>query len=299
MSDPVFHTQNLCKYFGNKAALNDLTLQVERGGVHAIIGSNGAGKSTLFRVLLGFMTPSSGTSSLLGEDSTQLPTALRGRVGYVNEEHTLPTWLKVKQLKAMQRSYYPDWNEDIYRNVIANYGLDHEQKIASLSRGERAGFNLAMALAQGPELLILDEPTLGLDVVAKQEFLDSVLFCTQIDTTVIYCSHQMEEIERLADELIILEQGQLKYQTTPDEFSTRIQLWIVDARFRQLVEQKIPQLLSGRVIEDEFHFFVLDPPDSFASHLALLGIRDAVASATGLGTAVRAFLAKNHPAPTP
>jgi ABC-2 type transport system ATP-binding protein len=240
------------------------------------------------------MTPSSGESFLLGEDSTHLSTSLRGRVGYVNEEHTLPAWLKVSQLKAMQRSYYPQWNEEIYRNVVANYDLNHAQKVGSLSRGERAGFNLAMALAQGPELLILDEPTLGLDVVAKQEFLDSVLFCTQIDTTVIYCSHQMEEIERLADELIIMERGRLKYQAAPDEFSARIQSWIVDARFRQLVQDKIPQLLSGRVIEDEFHFFVLDVSDSFACQLALLGVRDAVPSATGLGTAVRAFLAKSH-----
>jgi ABC-2 type transport system ATP-binding protein len=294
MGNPVFQTRNLCKYFGNKAALSDLTLQVERGGVHAIIGSNGAGKSTLFRLLLGFMTPSSGESYLLGEDSTELQTATRGRVGYVNEEHTLPTWLKVKQLKTMQCSYYPQWNEEVFRNVVANYDIDMDQKVGSLSRGERAGFNLAMALAQGPELLILDEPTLGLDVVAKQEFLDSVLFCTEIDTTVIYCSHQMEEIERLADELIIMEHGQLKYQATPDEFSMRIQLWIVESRFRPLVQEKVTQLLSGRVIEDTFHFFVLDPPESFASQLALLGIRDAVPSATGLGTAVRAFLAKNH-----
>jgi len=291
---PVLATHNLCKYFGNKAALSDLTLEVQRGGVHAIIGSNGAGKSTLFRILLGFMAPSSGSSRLLGEDSMELPTSLRGRVGYVNEEHTLPTWLKVKQLKQMQSSYYPNWNEDIYRSVIANYGLDREQKVGSLSRGERAGFNLAMALAQGPELLILDEPTLGLDVVAKQEFLDSVLFCTQIDTTVIYCSHQMEEIERLADELIILERGQLKYQATPDEFSARVQMWIVEARFRQLVQDKVPQLVSGGLIEDDYHLFVLDAPDSFASQLALLGIRDAVQSAAGLGTAVRAFLAQNH-----
>jgi ABC-2 type transport system ATP-binding protein len=194
----------------------------------------------------------------------------------------------------MQRSYYPQWNEEVFRNVVANYDIDMEQKVGSLSRGERAGFNLAMALAQEPELLILDEPTLGLDVVAKQEFLDSILFCTEIDTTVIYCSHQMEEIERLADELIIMEHGQLKYQASPDEFSARIQLWIVESRFRSLVQEKITQLLSGRVIEDEFHFFVLDPPESFASQLALLGIRDAMPSATGLGTAVRAFLAKNH-----
>lgn len=290
----ILETRGLNKRFGSKQAVTDFNLRIERGGVHALIGSNGAGKSTLFRLLLGFMTPSSGESFLLGENSQQLTPSCRGRVGYVNEEHTLPRWLKVTELKTMQRSYYPGWNEDIYREVIANFDVDPQQKIGSLSRGERAGFNLAMALAQSPELLILDEPTLGLDVVARQEFLDAVLFCTQTNTTVIYCSHQMEEVERLADQLIIIEKGRLRLQATPAEFSTRIQLWVVDARFRPLVREKIPNLLSGRIIEDSFHFYVLDAGDSFGSKLALLGVRDATSAPVGLSTAVRALLAQHH-----
>lgn len=290
----ILETRNLTKRFGNKQAVSDFNLRIERGGVHALIGSNGAGKSTLFRLLLGFQTPSSGESFLLGENSQQLSPQCRGRVGYVNEEHTLPRWLQAKELKAMQRSYYPQWNEDVYKEVIANFDVDPQQKIASLSRGERAGLNLAMALAQSPELLILDEPTLGLDVVARQEFLDAVLFSTQTNTTVIYCSHQMEEIERLADHLIIIERGRLRLQSSPAEFSTRIQLWIVDARFRQLIRDKIPNLLGGRIIEDSFHFHVLDAGESFGSKLALLGIRDATSAPVGLSTAVRALLAQNH-----
>lgn len=290
----ILETRNLSKRFGNKYAVSDFNLRIERGGVHALIGSNGAGKSTLFRILLGFLTPSTGESFLLGENSQQLSPACRGRVGYVNEEHTLPRWLEVKALKAMQRSYYPQWNEDVYREVIANFDVDPQQKVGSLSRGERAGFNLAMALAQSPELLILDEPTLGLDVVARQEFLDAVLFSTQTNTTVIYCSHLMEEVERLADQLIIVEKGKLRLQTSAAEFSARIQLWVVDARFQPLIREKIPQLLSGRLIEDSFHFHVLDAGESFASRLALLGIRDATSAPVGLSTAVRALLAQHH-----
>lgn len=294
MSEAVLEARGLCKAFGGKQALSDFSLAIAKGGVHAIVGSNGAGKSTLFRALLGFITPDRGESRVLGEDSRCLSPDMRGRIGYVNEEHTLPDWLQVRELKRMQRSYYPAWREDIYRQVIANFDVAPEQKVASLSRGERAGFNLAMALAQDPELLILDEPTLGLDVVAKQEFLESLLFCAEVDTTVIYCSHQMEEVERLADELIVMEQGRLKVQAAPEEFSRRVRLWIVDAAFRALIVEKVPGFLNGRLIEDKFHFFVFDADESLPSRLSLLGVRDVTSSPVGLAGAVRAFLAKNH-----
>lgn len=294
MGNNAIETHGLCRSFGSKRALWDFSLRIEQGGVHAIIGSNGAGKSTLFRVLLGFLTPSAGTSLLLGEDSARLSPKTRGAVCYVNEEHTLPGWLKVRQLKAMQRSYYPRWDDEIYRKVIANFEVDPEQKVSSLSRGERAGFNLAMALAQRPQVLILDEPTLGLDVVAKQEFLDAVLFYTDTESTVIYCSHQMEEVERLAEQLIIIEKGRLKCQATPEAFSRRFQQWIVDARFRTLLLDQVPGILNGRVIEGQFHACVLDPGDDVPNRLAALGVDGLSCAPVGLDTAVRAFLAVNH-----
>jgi ABC-2 type transport system ATP-binding protein len=294
MSDFVLQTRNLTKGYGDKVALRDFSLQIARGGVHAIIGSNGAGKSTLFRLVLGFLFPNGGSSEVLGVDSAQLTPEIRGRVGYVNEEHTLPEWVKVKDLKAVQQSYYPGWREEVYRSVIANFDVGVNQRISSLSRGERAGFNLAMALAQSPELLILDEPTLGLDAVATQEFLNSILYCTQDDTTVIYCSHQMDEVERLADELIIMEKGSLRIQCAPEEFSSRIKRWVVDAGYRDLVLDKVPEVLSSRLVEDNFYFYVMDKSEAFASELALLGIRDCTGRDVGMSDAVRAYLSKNH-----
>ena len=294
MADLVISTQGLVKSFGDKKALSGLSVQIERGGIHALIGSNGAGKSTLFKVILGFMTPDSGQSVILGESSSDLKPETRGRIGYVNEEHTLPGWLKTKELLKMQKHFYPLWNEDVYREVISAYDVGSDQKVGSLSRGERAGFNLAMALAQTPELLILDEPTLGLDVVAKQEFLDAILFCIELDTTVIYCSHQMDEVERLADDLIIVESGRITVRSSPEEFGSRISGWIVDREYKDLVEGKLENILYCRELEDKAQFFVLDAPAEFEKKLRLLGISGAVSLELGLASAVRAYLTSNH-----
>src|SRR5690606_12725083 len=145
---------------------------------------------------------SAGDARILGKDSQQLTPQDRARIGFVNEEHTLPGWMRVSQVVAMQRHQYGRWNQQVLDGVIGHYHVLPEQKVGQLSRGERAGFNLALALAQKPELLVLDEPTLGLDVVAKRAFLESLLYSNAADDcTVIYCSHQMEEIERVADNL--------------------------------------------------------------------------------------------------
>ena len=118
----VIETQSLCKRYGRKLALDHLDLRIPRGRIHAIVGANGAGKSTLFRVLLGFLPPSSGQSRILGRDSQQLTPADRGRIGFVNEEHTLPGWMRVSAIARMHQREYPRWNQRAYDEVI---GLDY------------------------------------------------------------------------------------------------------------------------------------------------------------------------------
>jgi ABC-2 type transport system ATP-binding protein len=294
MPDYVVETSHLSKQFGTKLVLTDFNLTIERGGIHAVVGSNGAGKSTLFRILLGFMAPSAGETFVLGENSQYLSPCCRGRVGYVNEEHALPTWMKVDELKKRQQSFYPKWCEATYQKVIRGFDVHAKQKIKQLSRGERAGVNLAMALAQKPELLILDEPTLGLDVVAKASFLESVLLTTELNATVIYCSHQIDEIERLADELIILEQGQLKSKSCPSEFCERVSHWMLDATESNFLNCNIPGLLNQKQLEDQCHLYVLDHDKDFHSYLQSLGATNIHCSAVGLDVAVQSYLTKNH-----
>ena len=298
MSDFVIETRALSKRYRDKYALRQLDLQVPRGHIHAIVGANGAGKSTLFRVLLGFLAPSAGSARILGRDSAGLSPQDRARIGFVNEEHTLPGWMRVADIARMQRREYPRWNPRAYDEVIGHYHVLPEQKVGQLSRGERAGFNLALALARSPELLILDEPTLGLDVVAKRAFLESLMYSNATEQcTVIYCSHQMEEIERVADNLIILEQGELRTMSAPDDFVARVTYWVADIPFKGPDPRTVPGLLQVQRIDGLHHYLVLDQGEGFADFLRAAGARSINAMPVGLDRAVNGFLAKNHAAP--
>lgn len=296
--DYVIDTRSLSKRYGRKLALDNLDLCVPRGRIHAIVGANGAGKSTLFRILLGFMPPSAGQARILGRDSQSLTPQDRARIGFVNEEHTLPAWMRVSQVMTMQRHQYGRWNQQAFDGVIGHYNVLPEQKIGQLSRGERAGFNLALALAQGPELLVLDEPTLGLDVVAKRAFLESLMYSNATgECTVIYCSHQMEEIERVADNLIILEAGRLKSMSTPEGLTARVTHWVADIPFKGPDPSTVPGLLELQRIDGLHHYLVLDQDDGFADFLQAAGARSLQSMPVSLDRAVNALLAKNHAAP--
>lgn len=297
-SEHVIETDGLSRRYGRKLALDRLDLRIPRGRIHAIVGANGAGKSTLFRILLGFLAPSDGQARILDRDSQRLTPEDRGRIGFVNEEHTLPGWMRVSAIADMHRRAYPRWNPRAYDEVIGHYRVLPEQKVGQLSRGERAGFNLALALAQSPELLILDEPTLGLDVVAKRAFLESLMYSNAADDcTVIYCSHQMEEIERVADNLIILELGRLMHMSAPEEFCARVSHWVADIPFKGPEPATIPGLLERQRLDGLHHYLVLDQDAAFAEFLRGAGARSIQSMPVSLDRAVNAFLAKNHAAP--
>lgn len=297
-SEFIIETQALSKRYGRKLALDHLDLAIPRGRIHAIVGANGAGKSTLFRILLGFLAPSAGQARILGRDSQRLTPDDRSRIGFVNEEHTLPGWMRVAQVIAMQRHQYARWNQQAFDSVIGHYHVLPEQKVGQLSRGERAGLNLALALAQQPELLVLDEPTLGLDVVAKRAFLEALLYSNAADDcTVVYCSHQMEEIERVADNLIILERGQLKNMSAPEDFTARVMHWVADVPFKGPQLDTVPGLLEVQRLDGLHHYFVLDQDAGFEQFLRQAGARNVQSMPVSLDRAVNAFLAKNHATP--
>jgi len=297
-SEFVIETEGLDLWYGRKKALNQLTLRIPRGRIHAIVGANGAGKSSLFRVLLGFQSRSAGSARILGHDCNALSEHERARIGFVNEEHHLPGWLRVDEVVAMQRRLYPRWDDTTYRNVVGHFHVLPQQRVAELSRGERAGLNLAMALAQRPELLILDEPTLGLDVVAKRALLETLLLSVEsAQCTIIYCSHQMEEIERVADNLIILERGELKHMSPPDEFCARVQLWIAEFPFVTPAHDALPGVLQIQRIDGLFHFLVLDQDDHFGDLLSAQGARRQYRGSVSLDRAVNALLSRGHAVP--
>lgn len=296
MAGLAIETRGLTRMHGRKRALDSLDLSLPRGGIHAIVGANGAGKSTLFRILLGFLAPSDGEAFVLGQPSTKLTPEDRRRIGFVNEEHTMPGWATVATVLQMQRRLYAErWDGRTFDAVISSFDLSPSQRIGQLSRGERAGFNLALALGQAPELLILDEPTLGLDVVARRRVLDALIDGADAEgRTVIYCSHQIEEVERLADTLVVLERGTLRSFSAPDEFCARITQWIADVPFKGPPRDTIPGLLQHRRIDGVHHYTMLDAEPDFDDFLRGHGAKSVRTLAVPLDRAVDAFLTRNH-----
>jgi len=208
--DTVISVSQLAVTFTGCDALRGVDLQVPRGTVFALLGENGAGKTTLIRVLTGFLHPSSGTCRVLGLDPTTDALEIRRRVGYVADAPALYDWMKVGEIGWFTSSFYEAGFRERYREAISRYGVAESRKIRHLSKGQRAKVALALALAHDPELLILDEPTSGLDPLVRREFLESMLDRVATGRTVLLSSHQIAEVERVADSVAILHDGKFQ-----------------------------------------------------------------------------------------
>lgn len=225
MSDqPVIRTRGLTRYFGRKRAVYELDLEVPQGSVFALLGRNGSGKTTTIRMLLGLLQPSRGDAKILGYESQALPPEARARVGYMTEEHQLYGWMAVRQAGDFQSRFYPRWNNKIFRAIIGHFGLSPQARIKDLSRGERAGLCLALTLAPDPELLILDDPAMGLDPVARRSLVESMIYLTRrADRTIFFSSHQLADVERVADYIAVLDQSVLRACCPAESFRARVQ----------------------------------------------------------------------------
>jgi ABC-2 type transport system ATP-binding protein len=207
----VIRTRGLTRYFGARPAVYDLNLEVPRGCVFAYLGRNGSGKTTTIRMLLGLLSPTRGEGSILGHDIRALSPEVRARIGYLTEEHQLYGWMSVKQCGDFQSQFYPRWNEKVFRGVIGHFNLKPTARVKDLSRGERAGLCLGITLAPEPELLVLDDPALGLDPVAHRSLIESMIYLTRrSDRTIFFSSHQLADVERVADYIAVLERSVLR-----------------------------------------------------------------------------------------
>jgi len=217
---PVLSLKHVSKSFGNTRALKDVTFDVPAGRVCALLGANGAGKSTMIRTLLGLETPDKGSTHVLGMDSRTHGLEIRRRIGYMPEKPALYDWMTVAETGWFAAGFYPSGYQHVYDQYIRHFQVDPSQKIKNLSKGTRAKVALSLALAHKPELLILDEPTSGLDPLVRREFLESMVDVAAEGRTVLLSSHQVSEVERVADMVVILLGGELICIESLDELKS-------------------------------------------------------------------------------
>lgn len=221
-ANDVVRTESLTVRYGPTTAVDSVSLSVPRGSVTALLGRNGAGKSSLIRCLLGEQKPTSGAATLFGEDTWTNRARLMARVGVVPEEPDAPGGMPPARLAPFFRALYPRWDGATFSRRLARFGVPEGTEFGQLSKGQRSLTALALALASEPELLVLDDPTLGLDAVARRAFFEEVV--TELadrGVTILLATHDFPGVEGIADRVGILRGGRLIVQEPLEELKKR------------------------------------------------------------------------------
>jgi ABC-2 type transport system ATP-binding protein len=211
-SGNVIEVAGLTRRFGPKVALADVRLAVPRGGVFGLVGVNGAGKTTLIKHVLGLLRAATGSVRVFGKDPTADPAGVLARVGYLSEEPDLPGWMRVGELFRYTRAFYPNWDPAFAEELRSSFALDPAAKVKHLSKGQRARAGLVLALAHRPDLLVLDEPSSGLDPIVRRDILGAVIRTVADEgRTVLFSSHLLHEVERVADRVALIDCGRVVF----------------------------------------------------------------------------------------
>jgi len=228
MSNAI-ETRGLTKYYGPRCVVNTLDLTVPVGSVYGLLGRNGSGKSTTIKMLMGLVKPDRGSATLLGEDIRALTPQTRGRIAYIAEGHPFHRWMTIGEAVSFTRSFYSHWNSDLLDQILDHFALPRRAKIRRLSNGQRAQVSLALAVAPDPELLILDDPTLGLDTVVRRDFLESLIQIIQREgRTILISSHILADVERVADRIGIMMDGVLRVDCPTDYFKMSLRKLVLE-----------------------------------------------------------------------
>jgi ABC-2 type transport system ATP-binding protein len=222
MTDNAIKVCDLTVRYGRTLAVDHASLDVTKGSVYALVGRNGAGKSSLVRCLLGQQRPQHGKAALFGEDSWSRRPALMQRIGIVTEEADAPPEMKVSAIARFCSRLYDRWDQGSVETRLRTFGVPMTSRFGSLSKGQKKQVSLALALAISPDLLVLDDPTLGLDVVARKSLFEEVIGdLADRGTTIFITTHDLAGVETFADRVGMMENGRLVLDEDVDALKSR------------------------------------------------------------------------------
>ena len=221
MNQPVIEIRDLSRKFRKTVALDSVSLSVPSGCVFGLVGENGAGKTTLLKHLLGLLRAREGDVKVFGLDPVADPPAVLGRIGYLSEDRDLPDWMRIDELINYTSAFYSNWDPAFAAELKEMFELAGDQRVRSLSRGQRARIGLLLALAHRPDLLLLDEPSSGLDPVVRRDILSAIIRTVADEgRTVVFSSHLLDEVQRVSDHVAMLHQGKLVLSTPLESLLT-------------------------------------------------------------------------------
>jgi ABC-2 type transport system ATP-binding protein len=217
-SEAVVQIEGLSRSYGRKTALCDVSLSVPRGAVFGLVGENAAGKTTLIKHVLGLLKAQEGTVRVFGLNPVTEPVSVLSRLGYLSEDRDLPDWMRLHEMLRYLQAFYPTWDVAYALDLRQQFDLDPRARIKTLSQGQRARVGLLAALAFRPELLVLDEPSTGLDPIVRREILLAIIrTIAQEGRTVLFSSHLLDEVERVSDHVALIDRGRIVLRGSLDE----------------------------------------------------------------------------------
>lgn len=246
MSD-ILQVEHLCKSYPG-FRLRDLSFSLEAGKITGFIGRNGAGKTTALSSLLGFVAPDSGSIRFWGMNVREHEREIKQRLGFVSAGMQFYTKKPLKTISAVTRSFYPNWDEAAYRRTMNRFCLEENKCPDALSNGMKIKYALALALSHRAELLILDEPTSGLDPVSREELLEIFLQLTDEGKTILFSTHITSDLDKTADNILYISQGQLKADSSLKDFVASYRLAVFPGR--SVPEALLPCVLGQRRSKD-------------------------------------------------
>jgi ABC-2 type transport system ATP-binding protein len=274
VDDRVVRLFQLTRRFGSKVALDHVDLDVQRGKVFGLVGANGAGKTTLIRHILGLLKPQDGMVRVFGGDPIADPPAVLSRIGYLSEENDLPGWMRVGELIRYTRAFYRTWDDAYAEELRQTFDLSRDVRVSSLSKGQRARMGLLTALAYRPELLVLDEPSSGLDPLVRRDILGAIIRTIADEgRTVLFSSHLLDEVERVADQVALLHRGRVMFSGELDVVKQSHRC--LTLRFSEPRQQPpvLPGVLAWQGSGQEWSAVCFGSPEAIATAAAGSGAR--------------------------
>lgn len=275
MSEPAIKIHLINKKFGKNVVLENVSLEIPRGQTLALLGRNGAGKTTLIRMLLGLLKPDGGSMEVDGCDPSRDAIELRRRVGYLAEDQTMYGWMTPIELCHFLTPFYPAWNQEVADDYLERFHIPRHQRIEQLSKGQNVKLGLILALAHQPDVVILDDPALGLDTIARKEFnRDLIEHLQAAGRTVLFSSHLLDEVEAVADAVAILDGGRIIRQSSTETLRSEVKRIVLTVAGITEVSPP-PGLLDVQRLEDQF-VVTVDGAAEFVEHLTSMGVEHEV-----------------------
>lgn len=244
----VIETSELVRYFGATRAVAGLDLQVPRGSIFGLLGENGCGKTTTLNLIMGALIPNQGRVRVMGEDPLTMAPATRARIGYLADQMEVPSWMTLQEAVRIHGAYFADWDPKAVWQLLDTSEVAPHQRFGHLSKGQKRWFLIALIVAQSPDLLILDEPSGGLDVTVRRKFLDLLLeLASQREITVVIASHILSDVERVVDHVAFVKEGRVVQQSLLEDLKTRVKRLCLPVGTRRQDIEKRFQIISYQV----------------------------------------------------